>query len=300
MNALTIVAAFVCCQAAEVRYLDGSNVVMQFESKDIELQTKYGKLKIPFSDVRRIDIGVSPSDAEWKEAVQTINALGGTVFKAREDAKLSLMAGGPNVYAVLRGFKTDDLEIRNRSTEILKHFEATLSAEILSRADKTVVYTSEFTVSGKIVGDELMAKSSNFGRQAVKFGSILSIVVEQPAASVTVDSKSINSWIDTGIQADSRMAIKVTASGQFDLWPQEPGRYMVGPQGYTSVGLNSSFMAGQLIGRIGERGTPFTVGQSLSMSSYESGKLYLQVVPAPWAGSDPVGSYAVKIKQVSR
>lgn len=300
MNAITVVAAFAVCQTAEVRYLDGSVIVMTFEAKDVELQTKYGKLAVPLSDIRRIDVGVQQSAADLKEFAAMADDLGSQTYKKREDATVKLLAGGPNAYVFVRSWKPPDLETQTRRAKIVRDFESSLSAEMMGRSDKTVVQTAEFTASGKLVGEDLMARSANFGLQAVKFNSIISIVVEQPTILLEVDAKNSAKWIDTELQIDNRAAVKFVAEGQVDLWPQEPGRYLVGPQGYSAVGLNSTFMAGQLIGRVGEKGTPFVVGLSLSLTSYESGKLQIQIVPPPWAGSDPVGTYRVRVRQAGK
>src|SRR6516164_5663740 len=43
---------------AEVRFGDGSIVRMTLLQENIEVQTKYGKLSIPLSDVRRVEFGL--------------------------------------------------------------------------------------------------------------------------------------------------------------------------------------------------------------------------------------------------
>ena len=47
---------------AEVRFGDGSIVRMTLLQENLEVQTKYGKLNIPLSDVRRVEFGHDPDE----------------------------------------------------------------------------------------------------------------------------------------------------------------------------------------------------------------------------------------------
>src|SRR5438132_14316326 len=76
----------------EVRLTDGSTVKMQILTEQIEVATRYGILKVPVTEVRRIEVGFRyPKGVEQK--VQTaVERLGDADFRAREAAATELLA----------------------------------------------------------------------------------------------------------------------------------------------------------------------------------------------------------------
>ena len=303
MAAILASAAMLCGQTpAEVRYLDGSVVRMTLDQPNIELQTKYGKLTIPLSDVRRLDVGVHLSASERREVDLAIERLSDNAYKSREEAKAWLIAAGANAYAVVRSHKPIDLEQGRRQDEVVKALEEKLTKEVLGRQPFASVQTAEFTAIGKLLCDEIPAKSANFGKSPIRLSSAMSIVIEQRAAEVQIDAESYSSekdsWLDTGVSIGRDMTLIFSATGLVDLWYPEAGKYVVSPRGYTGNGRNSSYAAGALIAKIGN-GQPFVVGESSSVWSNTcgEGRLYLQVVTSPWGDVLPRGKYQVKIKQ---
>jgi hypothetical protein len=53
-------------------------------------------------------------------------------------------------------------------------------------------------------------------------------------------------------------------------------------------------MSASLLGRIGETGTPFLIGEHYEGTPGQEGRLFLHIVPSPWNNAS-TGSYAVKI-----
>jgi hypothetical protein len=99
--------------------------------------------------------------------------------------------------------------------------------------------------------------------------------------------------MDTGIDVHGK--IHVTASGTVDLWPQTPGQHVSGsPNGFTTAGKGGQFMAGALIGRIGENGKAFFIGDRHDRFVSDEGRLYLQIVQNPWNGVS-AGTYLVQV-----
>jgi len=51
------------------------------------------------------------------------------------------------------------------------------------------------------------------------------------------------------------------------------------------------------VGRVGQGGQPFLIGESFKGAAKGEGKLFLQISPSPWArhGNAVGGSYTVKI-----
>ena len=54
-------------------------------------------------------------------------------------------------------------------------------------------------------------------------------------------------------------------------------------------------MAGTLVGRVGESGKAFVVGEQYEGSGAQEGKLYLHIVPSPWNNASS-GTYRVRIR----
>jgi hypothetical protein len=90
------------------------------------------------------------------------------------------------------------------------------------------------------------------------------------------------------------LRLLATADGQVDLWPQGPGQYVCGPKGYTTAGKGVSYMAGTLLGRIGENGKIFVMGERYDGTPGEEGRLYLHIVPSPWNNASS-GTFQVHI-----
>src|SRR4051794_2256472 len=76
---------------AEVRFADGSNVRMTMLQESIEVQTKYGKLAIPISDIRRVEFGLHVPPDVNAQITQSIRRLASDVYKERDGATRELM-----------------------------------------------------------------------------------------------------------------------------------------------------------------------------------------------------------------
>ena len=85
----------------------------------------------------------------------------------------------------------------------------------------------------------------------------------------------LDKWCDTGAVVDAGQRVKIEADGQVDLWPQGAGQYLAAPKGYNTAGKGGHFMAGALVGRIGEKGKAFYVGEHYDATAVEEGRLQL-------------------------
>ena len=80
-----------------------------------------------------------------------------------------------------------------------------------------------------------------------------------------------------------------------DLWPPTPGQYLAAPRGYDAPGKGGSYQAGALIGKVGDTGRTFLIGERYDGAVTEEGKLYLQIIGSPWNNAS-LGSYRVRIQ----
>jgi hypothetical protein len=286
---------------AEVRFGDGSVVRMTLLQEQLDVMTRYGKLSVPLAEIRRIEFGLHIPDGLCDQIGGAIKLLGSDVYRDREGATRDLLqAGHWACPALQKASKSTDPETAQRASQVLKQIGEKTSPELLRLKEDDVVQTSEFTIVGRIVSPALKAQSPHFGDVSLKLSDLRAMHIRQQCntGELVVDAAKYgcepNQWLDTGVIVDPSMRLVVVVHGQVDLWPQTPGQYIAGPKGYNAVGKGGPFMAGSLIGRIGENGKPFLVGEKYETPVGEEGKFYLHIVPSPW-NAPSVGSYHVRI-----
>jgi hypothetical protein len=286
---------------AEVRFADGSVVRMTMLQDQLEVMTRYGKLSIPVAEIRRIEFGMHMPGGLGDQITTAIKQLGSEVYRDREGATKELLQAGhwacPSLH---KAAKSTDPETAQRATQVLKQIGEKVSPDLLRLKEEDVIHTNEFTVVGKIVSPSLKAQSPHFGDVSLKLCDLRAMHVRQQCntGELFVDAAKYgcepNQWLETGVTLDPSMRLVVVVNGQVDLWPQTPGQYVAGPKGYNAVGKGGPYMAGSLIGRVGENGKPFLIGERFETPVGEEGKLFLHIVPSPW-NSPSIGSYHVRI-----
>jgi hypothetical protein len=290
---------------ADLTMGDGSTVRVALVSESVELETKYGKLKIPAGDVHRIEFAYRVPDEVAKKVAAAVKQLGSVEFEKREAASKELREIGLHAYPALEeAAKSTDAEVAKRATTLLGEIREKVPSDDLTFPKKDRVITSEFTVSGRIVSPVLRAKTSYFGEADLKLADLR--VFQAAGASndrkLTVDAAKFgsapNQWMETTFTLERGESLRVTASGQVDLWPQEPGQYMTTARGVGNV-RPPAHSAGSLVGKIGENGTPFLIGEKYDGKAAAPGKLYLHIIPSHWGGPS-AGSYEVKVSAGER
>jgi hypothetical protein len=272
----------------------------------IEVQTKYGKLTVPTSEIFKIDFGVHVTPDLEKRIAQAIDDLGSDTFRTRELAVKDLVTFGPQAYPlVYRALKSDQLEVMKRAALAMDKIKAKHPARNLRLREEDIITTPAFTIVGKISTPVLRAKSENFGELDLKLPKLRQIrwIGAGHESEITIDAalhgSSINQWMETGFEVRSGVRLIISAAGSVNLWPQGPG-YNCGPKGYTAAGPSlglaggQQFPAGALLGRIGEDGPGFLIGEAYEAAPAKDGKLYLLIVPSPW-NNGSTGTYQVKI-----
>ncbi len=286
---------------AEVRFNDGSLVRMTILQDDLEVMTKYGKLVIPLCDIRRIDLGLHLPPGMDQQIDQSIRLLSSNAYKEREDATKGLIQAGHLAYPFLKkASMSSDLEVAHRVTGLMKRIADKNTPEMLKMKDDDVIHTAEFPVIGRIASPTIKAHSAHFGELALKLSDLRTVHLRSAGAEceLTVDAAKHGSapeqWLDTGLNVDASLRLAITSDGQVDLWPQGPGQYITTPKGYTTAGKGTSHMAGALVGRVGDNGKAFLIGERYDGAPGEEGRLFLQIVPSPWNNAS-TGSYRVRI-----
>jgi hypothetical protein len=286
---------------AEVRFADGSVVRMSLLQENLEVMTRYGKLTIPVGEIRRIEFGMHMPGGLGEQIKTSIKLLGSEVFRDRDTASKDLLQAGhwacPSLH---KACKSSDAETAQRATQLLKQIGEKVSPDLLRLKEEDVVHTNEFSMVGKVLSPTIKAQSPHFGDVSLKLCDLRALVLRQQCntGELVVDAAKYgcepNQWLETAVTVDPSMRLLMVVNGQVDLWPQTPGQYVASPKGYNAVGKGGPFMAGSLIGRIGENGKPFLVGERYETPVGEEGKLYLHIVPSPW-NAPSVGSFHVRV-----
>ena len=288
---------------AEVYFADGSIVRVVLLHDNIDVMTKYGKLTIPVRDIRKIDFGVHLSEGVRQRIEDGIKQLGSDTYRQRQDAVRQLIGLGALAYpAVHTASTSSDLEVAKRAQTVLKHLRDKVPAEQLRIKSEDFVLTAEFPVTGRIMFPVLRARTSYFGDVDLRLAELRTLQLRGGAgeADIVLDAAKYGSapdqWFDSGFAVDAHAGLLVSASGIVDLWPQTPGQYTATPKGYAQPGPTKSgkFMSASLLGRIGEAGTPFLIGDHYEGTPGQEGHLFLHIVPSPWNNAS-TGSYSVKI-----
>src|SRR5947209_3225758 len=103
----------------EFRLADGSRVRMRILQGSLDIETKYGKLTTPISDLRRVEFGIRPAVVNKIE--EAVKRLGHSSFQERDSAMKELIAtGAPAYLALQKAAKSKDAEVAQRATKALE------------------------------------------------------------------------------------------------------------------------------------------------------------------------------------
>lgn len=298
----------------ELRMLDDTVMKVVLLESSVSLVTRYGKLSIPASEVRRLEFGFRYPEGMESKINTAIADLGSPDFRTREDAEQRLAEIGHfAIPALRRALKSEDPEVVRRAQAVLKLLEGKMGDNKFEPRDYDVVETAEFTAKGKLELGMLKVRTKYFGDTTVKITDIKSFrsVGSASNSEFALDAAKYAKmnqadWMETAIDVSSGQQLEVTASGKIDQWPQGPGQYMCeagGMPGYGAGQVLPGGMArigtpGQIVGKIGPNGTPFAIGASYKGKVGDSGKLYLRIGPSPW-NCDCTGSYKVTVNVTS-
>jgi hypothetical protein len=286
---------------AVAKFADGTIVPVTLLIDTLEVQTAYGKMAIPLAEVRRIEFGLRP-DAQTEAQIDAeIRKLNSNVYLERDAASKALVAHGRLAWPSLRrATRAGNAEVASRAAEAVQKIAATVPANLLSDREEDMVHTVRFTVLGRIAPEAIKAHSPHFGEVHLKLRDLLQLHLRsgRGLTEVVLDAarngSALDQWFETEITLYHGQQLVVSAEGKVDLWPQAPGQYLATPRGSNTAGKGGKFLAGALIGRFGESGKEFLIGERFDGTAPEEGKLYLLIVPSPWNNAS-IGQYQVKI-----
>jgi hypothetical protein len=281
------------------RLHDGTVVRKALLRDGVVVTTRFGKLTVPATEVRRIEFGFHLPDEVAREVAAAVKQLGSDEYQQREAAGKRLVALGFRAWPALQAAaRSPDKEVATRAKAALERVRKEVPAEKLSLPEQDVVYTRDCVLAGRIEGEALKAHSASLGELSLRLTELRSLhsgAVDR--AEVAVEAAQFGAgagkWADSGVTVEAGVGLAVAASGRVDLTPAQAGQHVSGPAGYPAQG-SSGYQAGTLLGRVGEDGPVFVVGQHYEGHSGKGGKLYLQIVPLA-GGNGSTGAYQVKV-----
>jgi hypothetical protein len=298
----------------QVQFANGSSVRLTVLHDKLDVMTRYGSLAIPVKDVQKIDFGVRlPAHLERKVEA-ALHKLASAQYSERDTGERELLSVGAPAYpALLRASKHFDKEVARRAARLVTALREKLPEKELRDREEDIITTPGFTIVGRISPAALKVSSEYFGSVQLQLAQMrqLRSLRTSSETEIAIDAARYGSthgvWMDTAYQSDGAATLAIKVSGLVDLYPQTPGQYMSGPTGINAgngmqivrgavVQMNQrnlQNMAGALLGRVGEGGAPFLVGDHYEGNPGE-GRLYLHIVPSPWNNAS-TGSYLVKI-----
>lgn len=160
----------------EARLIDGSLLKLKLRDSHVHLKTEYGDLRIPTSDIRRIDFATR-LDAELARSIDAaVLELSHDDYEVREQASQRLAAFGAAAYAaLLKAADHDDLEVVHRAEKLLSSIRETLSADQYEVRVDDVVHTAKSKLAGQLDVASLLVETEPFGKQELKLTSLRSV-----------------------------------------------------------------------------------------------------------------------------
>ena len=287
-----------------VNPLPNTNAVLQLNNGDVvtvsviekyfELNTIYGKLKIPTTDVKSIHLSLRTSDIVNKIISSEITNLSSKNFQDRERAEEQLIKFGNYAYRpVGELLKSKDQEVTLRANRIIKTINSKFNN--LNMFTEDTIETKRFTISGSLENSKFAVKNIYFGETQVSFDSLRSIEFEcNKPLFISAEYVGADTWFNTNLYFNKGDKIILSAKGEVDLWPQTPRQYLSKPNGINNIENNTEYRPGILLGKIGEE--IFVVGEKYNNIAKLNGELYLRIAQSPW-GIKCIGGYYVSYEK---
>jgi hypothetical protein len=268
---------------------DGSVLTGDLGIDSIHIDTKFGMLEVPVSNIQFLRPGLESIPELNEKLKNLVEQLGDKEFQAREQAHRELLAMGLSIRNQLRTFNDGG------SAERKKHLQ-TLTEEIEELAEdedpsqaangsldvEDSITTGDFTIVGRIRENEFSLKT--------KYGDLKIQLKDIRAGDRTwgVTASSVRKAIDIEataffqrepaktrirVKAGDRISIKASGSVNWASW----GNMTSTPEGIGNQGQWNGMNCGALAARIGKSGDVIKVGEKAEFVAKSSGELFLGV-----------------------
>lgn len=157
----------------EVRCTDESTMKLKLLDERLEVVTRYGKLEIATSDVRRIDFATRISSEATARIALLISNLNHPDYESREKAMAELREMKERAYPQLvKAVSHPDAEISRRAEESVKFLKQRTPAALLENRENDVIHTDDSKITGRIQSSAIRVQTSMFGEQSLKLSDM--------------------------------------------------------------------------------------------------------------------------------
>jgi hypothetical protein len=268
---------------------DGSVLTGDLGIDSIHIDTKFGTLEVPVSNIQFLRPGLESIPELKAKLAGLVEQLGDKEFQNREKAHRDLLAMGLAIRSQLRSF-TD-----GGSAERKKHLQ-TLTEEIDELAEEEdptqtanatleledSITTGDFTIVGRIRETEFALKT-RYGDLQVKLQDIRSgdRATGNAAAAVrkSIDIEATAFFqrepakTRIRVKAGDRISIRAEGSVNWASW----GNMVSTPEGLGNQGQWNGMNCGALAARIGKGGDVIKIGEKADFVAKSSGELVLGI-----------------------
>ena len=162
----------------ECKLTDDSVVKLTLLDSTLDFLTPHGKLSIPVSEIRQVELGLRIPDDVLTIIKAAAADLGSPQFRKREEAMGTLLKYREKSYPTLKeAAKSTDAEASKRAEELIEKLEATVPKKRLELPEHDVVHTELSKIAGKILSPTLRARSFTFGDVPLKLSDVSAMSV---------------------------------------------------------------------------------------------------------------------------
>ena len=296
-------------QVVRLHLMDGSVIAGKLSVKEIELETKFGVLKVPVESLRSFTPGLGSHPELGKQVYNLIDKLGSADYDERETAQKELSKLGEAVRPELQKHAADaDKERRERIKTILEELdEAREDDENETHREwlipQDTVETTDFTAIGRIITPQFTI-SSNYGPLTIQLSDVrrgerASTKKPNTEKNITIDGGSLvqRGLKETGVRVERGEKITISAEGTITMTPWGNGSFST-PDGGANFGwlVQNSIPGGMLVATIGNNTQYLKVGSRATIRAPKSGNLRLGVaMQQDYANQEFPGGYQVKV-----
>ncbi|HEX4608896.1 MAG TPA: LCCL domain-containing protein [Urbifossiella sp.] len=158
---------------AEVRCTDDSVLRVKLLDETLELVTRYGTLRVPVSEVRRIEFATRTPPEVADRVTALIASLNNPDYATRERATAQLRDYRERAYQpLLKAAKNPDPEVSRRAEESVRFIQQKLPAGALEPREFDVVQTDDARITGLLTAAALKVQTGPFGEQALRLADV--------------------------------------------------------------------------------------------------------------------------------
>jgi len=210
----------------EVRTADGSFHKITPVETELSLETKYGTVKVPMKEVKRVDFGLRMTDAQRKKLADALADVIGSSGRPREAGKEALVDLGLLAFPeVARALKTAPKEALPHLTLVHDKLKRLIGPDDDDPLDQDVVFTADGSrLCGKMTPEAIRVK---FGEteKALKWTDARTlaygdIVVDAKVEVVTLGQFGIHGLMQTHFE--KVVGVEVTGVAQGSVWGVNP------------------------------------------------------------------------------